>query len=103
MVESLFAGLASGSFWFGAVIGFLVYRTLKHSANAAAKDIATVVGAVGGGVVVKLFPAGSERFDSYAIGLAAGVFLYLYLSLVIGLIFGAKTSNDLLGDDTKNR
>lgn len=101
MVESLLAGPASGPFWFGAVIGFLVYRTLKHIKNAAVSDFVAVLGAVGGGVVIKLFPAASERFDAYAIGLAAGFFLYLVVSLALGLWKGAKAADDLLGDKGK--
>jgi uncharacterized membrane protein YgaE (UPF0421/DUF939 family) len=101
MIESLIASLGSGSFWFGVVIGFVIYRTLKHTKNAAVSDIAAVVGAVGGGVVVKLFPAAGGRFDEYAIGLAVGFFLYFVVSLGLGLWKDPKTADDLLGDKDK--
>ena len=69
--------LGSGPFWFGVVIGFVTYRTLKHKKDAGISDIASVVGAVGGATIIKLFPTGSERFDHYAMGFAVGFFLFL--------------------------
>jgi hypothetical protein len=65
--------LASGAFWFGIVIGLVTYRTLKYKKNAVISDIAAITGAVGGGAVIALFPAESNRFDFYAIGLAIGL------------------------------
>jgi hypothetical protein len=59
------------------VIGFVTYRTLKHKKDAGISDIASVIGAVGGATIVKLFPTGSDRFDHYAMGFAVGFFLFL--------------------------
>ena len=74
---SVMSMLGSGPFWFGVVIGFVTYRTLKHKKDAGISDIASVVGAVGGATIIKLFPTGSERFDHYAMGFAVGFFLFL--------------------------
>ena len=38
----------NGGFWFGLVIGFVTYRTLKHKTSTGLSDIAAVVGAIGG-------------------------------------------------------
>lgn len=76
-----------GPFWFGFVIGFVTYRTLKHKAATGISDIAAVIGAIGGAGVLKLFPAGSDTFDLYAVGLASGFFLYLLLSIGIAAVF----------------
>jgi hypothetical protein len=93
--------LALGSFWFGIVIGFITYRTLKHKKDAGISDIAAVISAVGGGAVLALFPVDSGRFDSYAIGLAIGFFAYLTLSLVITWRIGESAAKTFLGDDDR--
>ena len=96
-----------GAFWFGVVIGFVTYRTLKHKTGSGLSDIAAVIGAIGGGAVLKLFPAGSDGFDQYCVGLAVGFFGYLVLSLIISAAFtridgtstkGAKAANEFLGN-----
>ncbi len=77
----------AGAICFGAVIGWITYRTLRRREGAAAlSDIATVLGAVGGGAVVALFKT-PELFAGYAIGLAVGFFGYLVVMLVL---FGKK-------------
>jgi hypothetical protein len=70
-----------GAVCFGLVIGWIAYRTLRRSEAAAISDIAAVVAALGGGAVVGIFKVG-DSFGWYAIGLAAGFFLYLAVSLV---------------------
>jgi len=87
---------SSGAFWFGIVIGFITYRTLRHKKESGISDIATVIGAVGGGAVLALFPADSTRFDFYGIGLAVGFFLYLAISLALT---GSKATGEFLGDE----
>ncbi|MDI4665651.1 hypothetical protein K9U40_15160 [Xanthobacter autotrophicus] len=85
-----------GAFFFGLVIGYITYRTLRRSQQQVGlSDIATVIGAVGGAAVLALFPAESARFDAYAFGLAAGFFLYLILA--IGLS-GKEKAAEFLGD-----
>jgi hypothetical protein len=86
---------ASGAFWFGLVIGYITYRTLRRKKDSAISDIAAVIGAVGGAAVVGLFPADSVRFDFYAIGLAIGFFLYLAASMALS----TTKANEFLGDD----
>lgn len=97
--------MTTGSFWFGVVIGFITYRTLKRKASTGISDIASVIGALGGAGVLRLFPAGTTQFDAYATGLAAGFFGYLALSLIIAAIYaeggsprkGASAANEFLG------
>ncbi|MFG1377344.1 hypothetical protein [Xanthobacter autotrophicus] len=85
-----------GAFFFGLVIGYITYRTLRRSQQQVGlSDIATVIGAVGGAAVLALFPVETARFDYYAFGLAAGFFLYLVLA--IGLSGKEKTA-EFLGD-----
>lgn len=79
--------------------GFITYRTLKHKKDAGISDIASVIGAVGGAAVVALFPAGSNRFDEYAIGLALGFFLFLVIFQVIAWVSNADRATQFLDDD----
>ena len=99
--------LSTGAFWFGVVIGYVTYRTLRHKTSSGISDIAAVVGAVGGSAVLILFPTGTASFDHYGIGLAAGFFIYLALSLIIAWGFDTTDSsgkakrnaaNEFLGD-----
>jgi NhaP-type Na+/H+ or K+/H+ antiporter len=68
-----------GALCFGVVIGWIVYRTLRRTDDRVqVSDLATVIGAVGGGAVTALFDSQS-LFAWYSIGLAGGFFGYLVL------------------------
>jgi len=72
-----------GAACFGLVIGWVTYRTLRRREGAAAlSDIATVLGAVGGGAVTALFET-EALFAWYSVGLAVGFFLYLIVNLAM--------------------
>lgn len=68
-----------GAVCFGLVIGWITYRTLRRTQKTGLSDIATVIGAIGGGAVLGIFGEG-DPFGWYAIGLAAGFFLYLVVA-----------------------
>jgi hypothetical protein len=65
-----------GAHLFGAVVGWVTYYTLAHSKSHGVKDIAVVIGSVGGAAVLSLFPAQTSLFGAYGVGLAAGFFTY---------------------------
>jgi ABC-type Co2+ transport system permease subunit len=68
-----------GAIFFGVVIGWITYRTLRRTSEAVKlSDLATVIGAVGGAAVAALFEQG-HTFAWYSIGLAVGFFGYLIL------------------------
>lgn len=72
-----------GALCFGVVIGWVTYRTLRRSRETVAlSNIATVIGAVGGGAVTALFDS-AELFAWYSIGLAGGFFFYLLLGVTV--------------------
>ncbi len=72
-----------GAALFGVVIGWVTYRTLRRSAtNVGLSDIATVIGAVGGGFVAQRFDD-PDIFGWYAVGLAIGFFGYLVLAMTL--------------------
>jgi hypothetical protein len=66
-----------GALFFGLVIGWISYRTLRLTAGTTAlSDIATIIAAVGGAAVTALFRS-DVLFGLYCIGLALGFFAYL--------------------------
>ena len=72
-----------GALCFGLVIGWVTYRTLRRAGETVAlSNIATVIGAIGGGAVTGRFKS-EELFAAYSIGLAVGFFLYLILGNTI--------------------
>lgn len=67
---------------FGAVVGWITYRTLRRKEGGAAiSDLAAVIGAIGGGVVVKLWEGAS--FNEYSVGLFFGFFAYFVIGLIL--------------------
>lgn len=72
-----------GAICFGLVIGWITYRTLRRREGAVGlTDLATVLGAVGGGAVTALFGR-PDVFGAYAVGLAAGFFGYLVVATLM--------------------
>jgi uncharacterized membrane protein YeaQ/YmgE (transglycosylase-associated protein family) len=70
-----------GAVCFGIVIGWVTYRTLRRRGEVVAlSDIASVIGAVGGGWVTTQFSV-PEVFGSYCVGLFVGFFAYLILGV----------------------
>ena len=68
-----------GALCFGVVIGWIVYRTMRRTEDRVqVSDLASVIGAVGGGAVTALFDS-QHLFAWYSIGLTGGFFGYLLL------------------------
>ena len=69
-----------GAGGFGAVVGWYVYYINRwRKDDVQMSDIVTLIGAIGGAAVLALFPAKSDLFGAYGIGLAAGFFLYFLI------------------------
>jgi hypothetical protein len=76
-----------GAGGFGALIGWYVYYINRYRrADVQLSDIVTLVGAIGGGAVLALFPAKSVLFGAYGIGLFIGFFGYLAVLVVLVMI-----------------
>jgi hypothetical protein len=89
-----------GALTFGTVIGWISYRTLRRTKESKIGDIASVIAAVGGAAVVALFPAGTDAFGIYGIGLAGGFFTYFIVSLVIAARTQTLSAvNEWLGEE----
>ena len=73
-----------GAGFFGAVVGWFVYFVNRHrTEDVKLTDVAALLGAIAGAAVLALFPAGTDLFAAYGIGLAAGFFGYFLLLVVL--------------------
>ena len=73
-----------GAGGFGVVVGWLLYFLNRYRTNEVRlEDLVTVIGAIGGGAVLALFPAKSQLFGAYGIGLSIGFFGYLATLMVL--------------------
>lgn len=69
---------------FGAVIGWIAYRTLRRAdGGSRIADLVTVIAALGGGAVVNNQFAEPDLFATYGIGLFAGFFGYFVAGLLV--------------------
>ncbi|HET6997368.1 MAG TPA: hypothetical protein VFI03_02175 [Solirubrobacterales bacterium] len=83
MEESASALQIWGAIGFGALIGWYVYYVNRHRTDKVQLgDVVTLIGALGGAAILAIFPAKSELFGAYGIGLFAGFFGY-FVVLVI--------------------
>jgi len=73
-----------GAACFGGVIGWYVYYINRYKTEAVKlTDLVTVIGIIGGSTVLTLFPAGTDLFGGYGIGLAFGFFGYFAMLLLM--------------------
>lgn len=88
-----------GTLCFGLVIGWITYRTLSREESVSVTDITSVIAAVGGAGIIKLFSSG-DLFYWYCIGLAVGFFTYYGIAIIL-VGKGKRISMFLM--DKKNR
>lgn len=75
-----------GAFAFGVVVGWFTYFVNRHRREEVSlADVATIIGALGGGAVLALFPEESRLFGAYGMGLAVGFFGYFVLLVAMVL------------------
>jgi len=73
-----------GAGGFGAVLGwYLFFLNRYRTGEVGLEDLVTVVGALGGAAILALFPAKSDLFGAYGIGLALGFFGYFIVLAVL--------------------
>ncbi|MCB8943145.1 MAG: hypothetical protein H6658_05270 [Ardenticatenaceae bacterium] len=66
-----------GAGGFGAIIGWFVYFINRYrKEDVSWSDLTTIIGIIGGGAILTLFPASTDLFGAYGIGLFAGFFGY---------------------------
>jgi hypothetical protein len=73
-----------GAAGFGAILGWFTYYVNRYrKSDVQLGDLVTVVGVLGGGAVLALFPARSDLFGAYGIGLFLGFFGYLLVLVLL--------------------
>jgi len=73
-----------GAGGFGAIIGWYVYFINRYrKADVQISDLAALIGVIGGGAVLALFPARTDLFGAYGVGLALGFFGYFVVLLLL--------------------
>ena len=80
-----------GAFAFGLVIGWFVYFLNRYRKEVSLADLTTVIGALGGAAILALFPAKTDLFGAYGVGLGAGFFGYFLI--VVVLVIASKNFN----------
>jgi hypothetical protein len=73
-----------GAGGFGAILGWYLYYVNRYrKGDVQLGDLVTVVGVLGGGAVLALFPARSDLFGAYGLGLCVGFFGYLLVLIIL--------------------
>lgn len=92
-----------GAGGFGAVIGWYLFFLNRYRAgDVALGDLVTVIGAIGGAAILALFPAKSDLFGAYGIGLAIGFFGY-FLVLVALVVRSSNFGVDWFLDGRRRK
>jgi hypothetical protein len=92
-----------GAGGFGALIGWYVYYINRYrKADVQLNDLVTLVGVLGGGAILALFPAGTDLFGAYGIGLFIGFFGY-FVVLNILVRISANFDTDWFLDGRRKR
>ncbi len=86
-----------GAFGFGMVVGWFLYFLNRYRKQVTLTDVTTVIGAIGGGGILALFPAKTDLFGAYGAGLAVGFFGY-FVVLLIMVLFSKNFGLDYLID-----
>ena len=93
-----------GALGFGVLVGWYTFYVNRYRTDdVKLADLGTFIGVIGGAAVLALFPAKSDLFGMYGIGLAIGFFGYL---IVLALLVAASPHYDyhwFLDTNTGNR
>ncbi len=74
----------AGAAGFGALIGWYVYYINRYrKGNVQLSDLVTLIGILGGGGILALFPARTDLFGAYGVGLFIGFFGYFIVLLIL--------------------
>jgi hypothetical protein len=73
-----------GAGCFGLLVGWYVYYVNRHRrGDVQLTDVGALVGVIGGGAVLTLFPEQTDLFGAYGVGLAIGFFGYFSFLLYL--------------------
>jgi hypothetical protein len=92
-----------GALCFGILMGWYLYYINRYrKEEIKLNDLLTLVGILGGGAILTLFPAKSDLFGAYGIGLFIGFFGY-FLSLLIFVSMSPNFDHDWFLDGRRKR
>lgn len=76
-----------GAVGFGTLIGWYVYYINRYrKRDVQLTDLVTLIGVLGGGSILAIFPARTDLFGAYGIGLFIGFFAYfIVLTILVGI------------------
>ena len=78
----------------GVIIGWHVYYINRYrKGDVQLTDLVTLLGILGGGAITALFPARTDLFGAYGIGLFGGFFTY-FIFLIIWVKISKKFDSD---------
>jgi len=84
MEESASTLQLAGAAGFGALIGWYVYYINRYrKGNVQFSDLVTLIGILGGGAIIALFPARTDLFGAYGVGLFIGFFSYFIVLIIL--------------------
>jgi hypothetical protein len=92
-----------GAACFGAVVGWFIYYLNRYRTDVKFADLATLIAAIGAGSVLTLFPAKTDLFAAYAVGLAGGFFAYFVVLIVMVSISKDSTVDWFINPTPGNR
>ena len=73
----------AGAGCFGLLLGWFLYHINRYPrGDVQLADLVTLIGAIGGGAILAIFPEKSDLFGAYGIGLAVGFFSYFLVLLI---------------------
>lgn len=74
----------TGALAFGIVIGWFLYLVNRYrKGDVQLGDVTTVIAAIGGAAVTRLFDEGGALFGAYGLGLAVGFFGYFIVLIAM--------------------
>lgn len=92
-----------GAMGFGALIGWFVYYINRYrKGDVQWSDLTTLIGILGGGAILALFPEQTDLFGAYGIGLFIGFFGY-FLFLMVWVRISANFTVDWFLDGRRRK
>jgi len=92
-----------GAWGFGALIGWYVYYINRYrKGDIKLSDLVTLIGVLGGTSILTLFPASTDLFGAYGIGLACGFFGY-FAALNVYVAISSNFSIDWFLDGRRKK
>jgi hypothetical protein len=70
-----------GAVWFGLIIGWITSVTFHSQPEHGIKEIATIIGIIGGATVSRTFGNTNTQFSMYCVGMAIGFIIHVIISI----------------------